>query len=199
MVGCIAQTWEHGLNSCQKVCHGTLFQLTPALSTGSPRGMARCRTTPQTPKKTQWPLAVLCRDASGRYSWPQAKCRFSTNRGLRCVVGVVATTRWTCSSRKLCLLVHFFRGYMSSFREGMKARSGIHARLRARHRKQEAVDEKRHQCMKLNIQTASDHAVLELSFHRHFPRARRLKLRQRLEFPTRFPSHTHDDTHTTHT
>ena len=34
---------------------------------------------------------------------------------------------------------------MSSFREGMKARSGIHARLRARHRKQEAVDEKRHQ------------------------------------------------------
>ena len=34
---------------------------------------------------------------------------------------------------------------MSSFREGMKARSGIHARLRARHRKHEAVDEKRHQ------------------------------------------------------
>ena len=88
---------------------------------------------------------------------------------------------------------------MSSSREGMKARSGIHARLRARHRKQEAVDEKRHQCMKLNIRTASDHAVLVLSFHRHFPRARRLKLRQRLEFPTRFPSHTHDDTHTTHT
>ena len=88
---------------------------------------------------------------------------------------------------------------MSSSREGMKARSGIHARLRARHRKQEAVDEKRHQCMKLNIQAASDHAVLVLSFQRHFPRARRLKLRQRLEFPTRFPSHTHDDTHTTHT
>ena len=85
---------------------------------------------------------------------------------------------------------------MSSSREGMKARSGIHARLRARHRKQEAVDEKRHQCMKLNIQTASDHAVLELSFHRHFPRARRLKLRQRLEFSTRFPSHTHDNTTT---
>ena len=53
---------------------------------------------------------------------------------------------------------------MSSSREGMKARSGIHARLRARHRKQEAVDEKRHQCMKLNIQAASDHAVLGLSF-----------------------------------
>ena len=88
---------------------------------------------------------------------------------------------------------------MSSSREGMKARSGIHARLRARHRKQEAVDAKRHLCMKLNIQTASDHAVLELSFHRHFPRARRLKSRQRLEFSTRFPSHTHDDTHTTHT
>ena len=34
---------------------------------------------------------------------------------------------------------------MSSFREGMKVRSGIHARLRARHRKHEAVDEKRHQ------------------------------------------------------
>ena len=88
---------------------------------------------------------------------------------------------------------------MSSSREGMKARSGIHARLRARHRKHEAVDEKRHQSMKLNIQTASDHAVLELSFHSHFPRARRLKSRQRLEFSTRFPSHTHDDTHTTHT
>ena len=28
---------------------------------------------------------------------------------------------------------------------GMKAHSGIHARLRARHRKHEAVDEKRHQ------------------------------------------------------
>ena len=53
--------------------------------------------------------------------------------------------------------------------------------------------------MKLNIQTASDHAVLELSFHRHFPRARRLKLRQRLEFSTRFPSHTHNNTHSTHT
>ena len=64
------------------------YQLTPALSPGSPRGMARCRTTPQTPKKTQWPLAVLCREAPGRYSPPQAKCRFSTNRGLRCVVGV---------------------------------------------------------------------------------------------------------------
>ena len=50
--------------------------------------MARCRTTPQTPKKTQWPLAVLCREAPGRYSPPQAKGRFSTNRGLRCVVGV---------------------------------------------------------------------------------------------------------------
>ena len=23
--GCVAQTWEHGLNSHQKVCHGTLF------------------------------------------------------------------------------------------------------------------------------------------------------------------------------
>ena len=43
--------------------------------------------------------------------------------------------------------------------------------------------------MELNIQTASDHAALKLSFHRHFPRARRLKLRQRLEFSTRFPSH----------
>ena len=52
--------------------------------------MARCRTTPQTPKKTQWPLAVLCREAPGRYSPPQAKCRFSTNRGRRCVVGVSA-------------------------------------------------------------------------------------------------------------
>ena len=87
---------------------------------------------------------------------------------------------------------------MSSSREGMKARSGIHARLRARHRKQEAVDEKRHQCMKLNIQAASDHAVLVLSFQRHFPRARRLKLRQRLEFSTQFPSHMHNDTHSTH-
>ena len=59
------------------------FQSTPALSRGSPRGMARCRTTPQTPPKIQWPPAVRCRDASGRYSPPQAKCRFSKNRGLR--------------------------------------------------------------------------------------------------------------------
>ena len=51
---------------------------------------------------------------------------------------------------------------MSSSREGMKARSGIHARLRARHRKQEAVDEKRHQCMKLNIQAVGNHTVLVL-------------------------------------
>ena len=51
--------------------------------------------------------------------------------------------------------------------------------------------------MKLNIHTASDHAVLELSFHRHFARARRLKLRQRLEFSTRFPSVCTHSTRTT--
>ena len=50
--------------------------------------MARCRTTPQTPQKIQWPPAVLCREAPGRYSPPQAKGRFSTNRRRRCVVGV---------------------------------------------------------------------------------------------------------------
>ena len=64
------------------------FQSTPALSRGSPWGISRCRTTPQTPKKTHWPLAVLCREAPGRYSPPQASGRFSTDRGLRCVVGV---------------------------------------------------------------------------------------------------------------
>ena len=32
---------------------------------------------------------VLCREAPGRYSPPHAKGRFSTNRGLRCVVGVI--------------------------------------------------------------------------------------------------------------
>ena len=83
------------------------FQLTPALSTGSPRGMARCRTTPQTPQKNQQPPAVLCREASGRYSPPQAKCRFSTNRGLRCVVGVRKVTAFDQSSvarigRRVC-------------------------------------------------------------------------------------------------
>ena len=87
---------------------------------------------------------------------------------------------------------------MSYFRKGMKARSGIHARHRARHRKHEAVDEKRHRLMKLNIQAASDNAALELRFHRHFARARRLKLRQRLKFSTRFPS-VCTCTHTTHT
>ena len=62
--------------------------------------------------------------------------------------------------------------------------------------------------MKLNIQAASDHALLELSFHRHFAQARCLKLRQRLEFSTRYPSvcthstrmttrtaHSHERTH----
>ena len=50
--------------------------------------MIRCRTTPQTPQKNQWPLAVLCREAPGRYFPPQVSGRFSTDRGLRCVVGV---------------------------------------------------------------------------------------------------------------
>ena len=43
--------------------------------------------TGRPPKKTQWPLAVLCREAAGCYS--QASGRFSTNRGLRYVAGVL--------------------------------------------------------------------------------------------------------------
>ena len=50
---------------------------------------------------------------------------------------------------------------------------------------------------KLNTQAASGHAALELSFRRHAPRAPRLKLRQRLDFSTRFPSVCTHSTRTT--
>ena len=57
--------------------------------------------------------------------------------------------------------------------------------------------------MKLNNQAARDHAGLELSFHRHAARARCLRLRQRLDSSTRFPSvctqSTQTTTYTAHT
>ena len=108
----------------------------------------------------------------------------------------VATTRWTCSSRKPYLSIQFFRRYVVSPRRHESV-SAIHAHLPARHRKHEADDEKWHQLMELNIQAASDHAVLELSFSMNAPRAPRLKLRQRLDFSTRFPSACTHSTRTT--
>ena len=54
--------------------------------------------------------------------------------------------------------------------------------------------------MKLNIQAACDHAGLEISFHREAAPAHRLRIRERLDSLTRFPSaHTHSTRTTTHT